>query len=499
MSLSLPGHLARRFLIAICLSLGLSLGSAAVASAQTQEAGIQTHLMWAQYEDDLDSQLDKAKQAGAHILRVDVGWASIEDQAKGQYNQWYLKRLDNVVAGAEARGLKLLLTFWETPCWASTAPETAKQGCAGQWWDREVQRYAPHNASDYADALAYVVGRYKGRVAAWEIWNEPNHSHYFKADDVVRRYADMVKAGYPAAKAADPGATIIAGSLADADYGFTQKLLDRGIAGHFDAYSVHPYSGDRSPLDRGDDRWIQNSFLRGVPSVRETLMRAGQDVPIWLTEFGWSTCTIRDQQSYANCVDPDVQARHLTEAFTQMRSWSYVKSAFWFNLQDTSDSIDDRVENYGLLRTNGTAKPAFHAFANAARDLAGGPLPGADDGTGSGSDDDAEADASGDLKTEASGRITLSATRQGKRVRVKGSGPRGRVVRVRAYRYLAGKNRFSARSSYTVKVRVNRRGRYARYLRKSSLRKGRWRITAQLTGISNARFARVYIGSRRSR
>ncbi len=467
--------------------------SATAMALPGQEAGIQAHLMWAQYDSDaaVDSQLDRAKEAGAHILRVDVGWASIEDSGKGQYNQWYLRRLDKVVDKAQARGIKLLLTFWETPCWASSAPETAKQGCTGRWWDREVQRYAPNDPRDYADALAYVANRYKGRVAGWEIWNEPNHPVYFKSGDPVRDYAALVKAGYPAAKAADPGAVILAGSLADADFAFTEKLLDQGIAGNFDAYSVHPYSGDRSPLDEGDDRWIQNSYLRGVPAVRETLLRRGQDVPLWLTEFGWSTCTVRDRQSYANCVDPDVQARHLTEAFTQMRSWPYVKAAFWFNLQDTSDDTGDRLENYGLLHTDGQPKPAFQAFAAAARDIGGGPVDQPAQPTDSG---DSASGGDAEIATEAGDRVTLKAKRSRKRVKVLGSAPRGETVTIRVYRYIARKRRFSTRRSYAMKVSVNKRGRYSRNLGMSALRKGRWRITARLHGSTGPRLARADIG-----
>jgi hypothetical protein len=497
------GRRARLILSTICLSLAAVAGSAGTAQALPgQEAGIQAHLMWAQYDSaaEVDSQLDRAKEAGAQILRVDVGWASIEDAGKGQYNQWYLRRLDAVVDKAQARGIKLLLTFWETPCWASSAPDSAKQNCSGRWWDREVQRYAPTNPRDYADALAYVANRYKGRVAGWEIWNEPNHPVYFKSGDPVRDYAALVKAGYPAAKAADPSAVILAGSLADADFAFTEKLLDQGIAGNFDAYSVHPYSGDRSPLDAGDDRWIQNSYLRGVPAVRETLLRRGQDVPLWLTEFGWSTCTVRDRQSYANCVDPEVQARHLTEAFTQMRSWPYVKAAFWFNLKDTSDDTGDRVENYGLLHTDGQPKPAFQAFAAAARDIGGPGAPATDQTpagtTGTGTSGPASTDTG--IATEAGDRVTLKAKRSRKRVKVLGSAPRGEVVTIRVYRYIKSKRRFSTRRSYAAKVAVNRRGRYSRNLGMSSLRKGRWRITARLHGTSGPRLARADIGSTRT-
>jgi hypothetical protein len=494
---SLLGRLPRLIFFSIGLSLALVLATAGVASAQGQMAGIQTHLMWGQYDAaDVEQQLNAARDAGATTVRVDVGWSSIEEQGKGRWNQYHLRRVDNIIDQANARGIKPLVTFWETPCWASTAPETIKQGCAGAWWGRGVQRYTPVNPSDYADALAFMVARYKGKVAAWEIWNEPNSDDYFKANDPLGSYAALVKAAYPAAKAADPNAVIVAGSLMDSDFAFTEELLKRGVGGNFDGWSVHPYSGDQSPLDRADDRWIKTSFVRGVPAVRETLLRHGQDVPLWLTEFGWSNCTFRGGEKWQNCVSEGTQATHLKLAFEQMRNWSYVKAAYWFNMQDTSDAPDERLENYGLLRIDGSPKPAYNAFAQAARDLGNGPTNSSGSGSGNGSDIEAE----GDLKAEAQGgRITLRASRKGKRVKVVGTAPRGRVVKISAYRYVAGKKRFSGRASHTIKVRVDRRGRYSRTLRKTALRSGRWRITARLTGVSTARFARADIGKRKRR
>ena len=487
--------------LAICLAVVVTLAFAATAHAQ-QEVGLQTHLMWGGVSDaDVDGQLDKAKQGGATIVRVDVGWASIEPDGKGQYNQWYLDRLDKVVDKARARGIKVLLTFWETPCWASSAPETLKQGCGGQWWNRGVQRYTPNNAQDFADGLAYVVDRYKGRVTAWEIWNEPNDTAYYKADDPVSRYAELVKAGYPAAKAADPGATILGGSLAHADFGWTEKLLQKGVGGNFDAWSVHPYPGPRSPLDLGDPGWAQASFRKGVPEVRATLLRHGQDKPIWLTEFGWSTCSVRDGEEWARCIDPQTQATYVDQALNLMRTWDYVKAGFYFKLQDTDDDASDRNTNYGLLRHDGSEKPAFAAFSKAARDVSAGLLPsdetgsGSASGSGSGSGAGSGSGFGADIKTDRF--VTLKASRKGKRVKVTGSGPRGRIVRVSAYRYNNKRRTFDKRRSYTVKVRVNRRGRYSRILRKKALRTGRWRITARLTGMSNPRLARADLGKKR--
>jgi hypothetical protein len=359
-------------LLAALFLLTVALPARASAS---QTAAVQAHLLWSRYDDAaVARQLDKVRDAGAGMVRVDLGWSSLEQVGKGQYNPWYLEKIDNVVNQAEARGIRVLFTFWETPCWASTAPEDLKQSCTGAWWDRGVERYPPANPSDFGDALAYLARRYGRRVAAWELWNEPNHADYFKASDPVASYAALVKAAYPAAKAADPGATIIAGSLADADFDFTEALYGQGVKGSFDAWSVHPYSEDRSPLDPGIAGWTKKSFIAGVPAVRDTMLRHGDDKPLWLTEFGWSTCNVRGLEAYRNCVDPAVQADYLRLAYQQMRAFTYVPVGVWFNLQDTSSNLGSRVDNFGLVNYAGADKPAFTAFRTAALAM-GAPSP----------------------------------------------------------------------------------------------------------------------------
>jgi hypothetical protein len=133
---------------------------AAPPASASQTAAVQAHLLWSQYDEaDRERQLDRVKAAGVGMVRVDVGWASLEDAGKGRWNDWYLDKVDHVVHAAEERDIEVLFTFWETPCWASTAPASLKGGCEGAWWDRDVQRYPPANADDYADALAFTPTR----------------------------------------------------------------------------------------------------------------------------------------------------------------------------------------------------------------------------------------------------------------------------------------------------------------------------------------------------
>jgi hypothetical protein len=66
------------------------------------------------------------------------------------------------------------VTLFTTPCWASSAPDTIEQGCAGAWWEREVGSYPPTNPADFAEAAAWVAARWGDSMAAIEIWKTAN-------------------------------------------------------------------------------------------------------------------------------------------------------------------------------------------------------------------------------------------------------------------------------------------------------------------------------------
>jgi hypothetical protein len=348
--------------VAALLSLLVALAAPAPALA-AQTPGVQVHPLWAGVDRaQARRQLQRAADGGARMVRIDVGWASVEHTGRRRWSRWYLRRLDDVVAAARARRLRPLLTVFGTPCWASTAPARLRQGCRGRWWERGVERYAPRDPADYARALAFLVRRYGARVAAWEVWNEPNQSAFFRARDPARDYARLLRAAHRAVKRADPRATVVGGSLAEADHRFTDRVLRLGARRAFDAWSVHPYSGDRSPLDPASGQDSEHSFVRGVPAVRRALLRQGARRPLWLTELGWSTASVRGGRTFDNGVDAGTQARFLTEAFTQVRDWPYVDVAIWYALHDTSRDPGDLVGNFGLLRADGSAKPSFATF-----------------------------------------------------------------------------------------------------------------------------------------
>jgi hypothetical protein len=309
----------------------------------------------------MQRELDLARDAGANVVRVDVSWSSLETGGRGDLSPWYVKKLDRFMNAASRRRLKVLATLFSTPCWASSAPEDLRQGCSGSWWQREqIQMYPPRNPQNYADTARWLTARYGSRLAALEIWNEPNleEDRFFIAPDEPRAYAELVKASYAAAKEGDPAVPVLAGALAYGNDGWVRSLYANGIQGHYDGLSVHPYNVGRP----------RPGAWSGIRWARRLQRAAGDTAPLWLTEFGWSTCRIGSGW----CVTRSTQARLIGAGFAALEAEPNVKAGIVYNLRDNGTSADSMEDNFGLVGRDFTRKAAYFALRRA---LLGGHSP----------------------------------------------------------------------------------------------------------------------------
>jgi hypothetical protein len=288
----------------------------------------------------VDRELDLARGAGAHVVRVDVGWASLEAGGPGQISDWYAKRLDAFMDGASARGLKVIVTLMGTPCWASTAPESVRQGCRGAWWDRGVSDYPPAVAADYGAVARWLTARYGAGMAALEVWNEPNLARFWNTPRPSGDYARLLRAAYPAAKAGDPDVPVLAGSLAGADRPFLARLYAAGIRGSYDGLAIHPYGESRA----------------GTRAIRAAQLAAGDRAPIWVTEFGWTSC-----RGASGCVSERAQADDTARAFQALGRMPYVKAATAYDLREDGTDPSAFEDNFGLVNRDFSPKPAYAA------------------------------------------------------------------------------------------------------------------------------------------
>ncbi len=292
----------------------------------------------------IDRAVEAATKLHARLVRTWVAWASVEPQGAGQIDSGALASTDRLIADARASGIEVVLTVDTTPCWASSAPASLLGRCVpGQ--SSAANAWPPVNPSDYAAFVAYLARRYTGALAAIEIWNEPDQSNqaYFAGPEKAKRYAAIVRASYPAIKAANPGVAVLAGALVGSNGVFLRALYAAGMKGYYDGLAVHFYT----------------LTLASLRSIHEVQLANGDTTPLWLDEFGWSSCYPRRIEQEQACVTPAVQAADLANTIRAVARTPYVAAAIVYKLQDSP------AEQFGVLSPRGARKPAFSALAGA--------------------------------------------------------------------------------------------------------------------------------------
>ncbi|HXQ89142.1 MAG TPA: hypothetical protein VN733_05825 [Solirubrobacterales bacterium] len=120
----------------------------------------------------------------------------------------------------------------------------------------------------------------------------------------------------------------------------------------FDAFAEHPYWYGHEPASSGP----AGPFGR-IETTRRRMNEHGANTKaIWITEYGESTAECGEE-----CVAEDTQAAHLQQmldAIVSRSDWG-VKMISVFQLRDRGTESSDRERQFGLLRQDGSEKPAY--------------------------------------------------------------------------------------------------------------------------------------------
>jgi polysaccharide biosynthesis protein PslG len=337
--------------LVLCVLAWLAPATAAIGPPEARSSapgllgGLNIHTSVDAGTGQLSRELAWARALHAKVVRVEIPWSSMEPLGPGRIDPQALAFTDRLVADAEAAGLKLIMIVDSTPCWASSAPASLLAKCSPQGTGRATA-YPPTDDADYAAFVAYLAKRYGPELAALEIWNEPDQANedYFAGPEKAERYAALLRAAYPAIKQADSSVVVLAGSLVGPKGLFLKALYAEGIKGYYDALAVHFYT----------------LTLAALRETHEIQLANGDDTPLWLDEFGWSSCYPhqRIEQEQA-CVTDATQARNLANTVHALARLPYVAAAVMYKLQDTPG------EQFGLVTVKGARKPSFAALAKA--------------------------------------------------------------------------------------------------------------------------------------
>jgi polysaccharide biosynthesis protein PslG len=295
--------------------------------------------------------------AGFSWARQQIHWRDIETRP-GRYD-W--RTLDAAVAAAEAAQIKLMLSIVRSPAWLTA------NGQGG----------LPDNPQAIVPFLQALAARYAGRVAAYEIWNEPNLA-LENGGRVAEpaHYLAVLRAAHPAIKAVDPCALTLAAPLAATatndpsvardDLAFYQELytLDDGaFLTAADAVALHPGGGPHAPAANWlpSDPERSRQHFRHVEQVRALMERYGDRRQAWITEVGW---TIAEAPGAPPPVSEAAQAEYLVGALqlTQER-YPWIVGVLVWNLNfGVLGPPDDEKSTFGILRPDWTPRPAYLAL-----------------------------------------------------------------------------------------------------------------------------------------
>jgi hypothetical protein len=305
----------------------------------------------------------KAERLGAEWVRLWALWQDLEP-ARGAYNQHLINVLGANIAALEARGIKVLVVMHRAPAWAS-------DGLGGH--------APPSDPARFGEFMGGIARRLPG-VDAWELWNEPDDPGFWAGAPQPGAYAALLRAAYPAIKAAQPGDIVVTGGMVGNNMDFLQALYANGAQGYFDAVGVHT---DTACLTNGpgvyyrDERGrIGRYTFSAYREVHAVMADHGDGAkPIWMTELGWNTqstgprsCSVGTWAGQKPLgVSERRQARFLTAAYRCLAADPFVGVALWFGFQDIPDS--QHAGGYGLYRRGGKAKPAARAFRKLRRGI----------------------------------------------------------------------------------------------------------------------------------
>jgi len=287
---------------------------------------------------------------GAGWTRVTFEWNRIQPSSAEEWMSVPIS--DQTISSELAQGRQIVGLLNTTPGWATDAaigPGVPK----GLYLPTDD----PNNL--WAGYVRTIVARYAGRIDHWTIWNEPDiptnspdMSWGGSVDDFVR----LLEVAYTVARETNPGAVIHMAAVThwhdEHWFGtFLDALLSKpGAAGngyYFDVVTLHLYHEPEK-------------IYEVTSHYRRMIHGRGIYKPIWIAETN----------AYLSRVSPEEQAFFIFQAFSLEIAAGADRIAVYKMADVETDQAAD-PEPFGLVRMDGSRRPAFTAYQMATTYLAG--------------------------------------------------------------------------------------------------------------------------------
>ncbi len=335
-------------------------GAIADAPFASLTYGVQAFLWWDTVSAGLH--LDLTRLMSFSVVKQTFAWRDIEP-APGL---WQWDEADRILSEVERRGLRLVVRLGQSPAWARS-PET-----------RDARDAPPAEMSRWSAFCAAVAQRYRGRVAAYQIWNEPNLSREWgdKMPDPAG-YTDLLAACSGAIRLADPAAVQISAGLAptgtnDAtampDDVYFDQMYRHGFQRHIDVVGAHAPGYAPPEIGPDDDAATQRWFtFRRIEDLRKIMLNYGDDArQMAIMEFGYTTDRVNPDYQWFGVSERE-QADYLERAYEYaIANWRpWVGLMILIYLPDPAWQPADEEYWWSIVEPDGSGpRPAYIRVAN---------------------------------------------------------------------------------------------------------------------------------------
>lgn len=234
------------------------------------------------------------------VVRMAFRWGEIEKQPGDLDFTWH----DQSVDLFRSKGVAVLGVLIGTVPWKRSEPPIDISGAGF---------YPPDDPSDFASFASAVATHFRGRVSAWEIWNEPNTFYFWSPQPDPESYADLLALTAEALRSADPHAVLISGATASAgavpglsipDVEFIDRFLTArpDLISKLDRIGFHPYIGYPPVLPPESDapRETDSSYGARARTIRSLLqLHSAHRLGLAVTEYGFCVGDSLDEATQA--------------------------------------------------------------------------------------------------------------------------------------------------------------------------------------------------------
>ena len=300
--------------------------------------------------------LQKVNEINAEWVRDEAQWQGMSRNEDGTYD---VGTKANWVTAAKNNGKKvLLLLAYGNTSYSTNVMDLPK---------KDTQYF-----TEWISYVRSVVTATKGKVDAFEVWNEPDNAVFNTNGATAQDYYNLLKVTYDVIQEVYSGEStvpvVLGGSTLDTSWKtntFLRDFLalnpDTGVTKCMDAIAIHAYAyartTDKNTPEKSFKELLDKSDGEGGYQYEFDLADYNGDV--WLTETGWF------DGSAANAVSSELQAAYLIR--TNVIFDNYLKSIgkngeyFWYDMINDGDSQANQEYNFGLVKSDYSPKPAYYS------------------------------------------------------------------------------------------------------------------------------------------